>query len=175
MNRRRPRSLFIRLLLDACSTVSRRVKIFRRIRRRGADRIIRGGYTDSPPSPASPLWVSLFFYNNPWRFARRCFVTAGRTRSAANPLGRSGDTRSGRPRQLASATFSRSPPFICSLYFFSISLLIFYFCFPPKYFKFHSCKFSYSSSVVCKFVAVSFFWLQGTVFIFAIKSILNVI
>lgn len=78
---------FIYLLL-ACSAVSHCVKIFHWIRRAPIEL-----YTPDTrfPSYTTPVFSGPASFWLPWRFAKR-FVTAGRTRSAANPLGRWGDT-----------------------------------------------------------------------------------
>lgn len=66
----------------------------------------RSNYTHGYPPPCGS---ANFFYDKPVALrGERCFVTAGRTRSAANPLGRPADTRSGSPRQCAN---SRRLPF----------------------------------------------------------------
>lgn len=78
---------FIYLLL-ACSAVSHCVKIFHWIRWAPIEL-----YTPDTrfPSYTAPVFSGPASFWLPWRFAKR-FVTAGRTRSAANPLGRWGDT-----------------------------------------------------------------------------------
>lgn len=118
----------------------------------------RSNYTHGYPPPCGS---ANFFYDKPVALrGERCFVTAGRTRSAANPLGRPADTRSGSPRQCAN---SRRLPFQ-HLFFYPISILFFL---KKRLLRFVFLEILLDSIHILSLVRCTFFlllWLQERLF-----------